>query len=176
MRKPAFGVRPMMKRIAGLALVSAMLFSANAQDAGQINSVATGHSCPGCNLFQANLSYHDLPGLDLSGSRLRQSDLSLTTMNGVNFEASDLSVSNLFGARFTGANFLDANLSRSILVGAHFGGANLSGANLAQANLSGAELDAARGLTQAQLNTACGDPYTRLPEGLTVPMCAAPAY
>ena len=97
-------------------------------------------------------------------------------MNGVNFETSDLSISNLFGGRFTGANFIEANLSRSILVGAYFGGADLSGANLSQANLSGAELDTSRGLTQAQLNTACGDAYTRLPAGLSVPMCAAPAY
>jgi uncharacterized protein YjbI with pentapeptide repeats len=82
-------------------------------------------------------------------------------------------VANLFGARFTRASFRHADLSRAIAVGAYFGSANLSGARLDGANLSGAELETARGLTQAQLNTACGDRYTRLPRGLTIPACAA---
>lgn len=158
-----------MTVIAGIA---ALGLTASAQNASQIASVQSGHSCAGCNLFQANLSYHDLPMLDLSGSRLRQADLSLSTMNNVNFEASDLSITNLFGARFTGANFHDANLSRAIMVGAYFGGANFAGANLSGAIISGAELDSARGLTQSQLNMACGDAATTLPHGLSVPSCA----
>ena len=39
------------------------------------------------------------------------------------------------------------------------------------ANVSGAELDGARGLTQAQLDKACGDRATRLPHGLRIPAC-----
>ena len=45
------------------------------------------------------------------------------------------------------------------------------GATLAGANVSGAEMDRAVGLTQAQLNRACGDADTRLPRGLSVPRC-----
>lgn len=161
----------MFRNITLLAGIAALAFSAHAQDASQIASVQAGHSCAGCNLFQANLSYHDLPGLNLSGSRLRQADLSLSTMNNVNFEASNLSITNLFGARFTGANFHDADLTRSVMVGAYFGGANMTGANLTGANLSGAELDTAHGLTQQQLNAACGDAATTLPAGLTIPAC-----
>jgi uncharacterized protein YjbI with pentapeptide repeats len=57
------------------------------------------------------------------------------------------------------------------LVGGYFSSSNFAGANLANANLSGAELAGARGLTQAQLNKACGDAETTLPRGLTVPTC-----
>ncbi len=156
------------------ALMAASLIAsplATAQNRSQIETVAAGKSCKGCDLFQANLSYRDMPRVDLSGSRLRQSDLSLTTMNGADFAGADISVSNLFGGRFTGANFAGANLTRSSLVGTYFGGANLKGANLTGANLSGAELQTVKGLTQAQLDTACGDGMTKLPRGLRIPAC-----
>jgi uncharacterized protein YjbI with pentapeptide repeats len=59
-------------------------------------------------------------------------------------------------------------------VGAHFGGANFTGARLDGANLSGAELADARGLTRAQLASACGDASTTLPTGLSLPACRGP--
>ena len=154
-------------------LVALLAAPAYAQSPGEIARVQAGQSCPGCNLFQADLAYRNLPGVNVSGSRLRQADLSLATMNNANFETADLSVANLFGARFTSANFRNADLSRVTAVGAHFGGANLSGAQLDGANLSGAELHESHGLTQSQLNTACGDQSTRLPRGLTIPACAS---
>jgi uncharacterized protein YjbI with pentapeptide repeats len=163
----------MMKQLTATLLAAAVMTGpAFAQNASEIARVQAGGSCPGCNLFQADLAYRDLPGVDVSGARLRQADLSLTTMNGADFSHSDLSVANLFGARFTGASFRGADLSRANAVGAYFGGADLSGARLDSANLSGAELDSARGLTQSQLSAACGDAATRLPEGLSVSPCS----
>ena len=161
-----------MKRIlAVIAMISLFGGAAAAQDASQIARVQAGQSCPGCNLFQADLAYRDLPGIDVSGARLRQASLALSTMNRARFDNSDQSIANLFGGRFTGASFRNADLTRANLVGAHFGGANLAGANLSGATLSGAELNEAVGLTQSQLNAACGDTSTRLPAGLTVPRC-----
>lgn len=156
---------------AALILIAAGLAPALAQNSSQIARVQGGASCPGCNLFQADLSYRDLPGVDLSGARLTQSNLSLSTMNRARFDGADLSISNLFGARFTGASFVSANLSRSVLVGVYFGSADLTGANLTDANISGAELHNTRGLTAAQLAGACGDAATRLPAGLSVRRC-----
>ena len=106
-----------------------------------------------------------------SGARLRQANLALSTMNHARFDNANLSVANLFGGRFTGASFRQADLTRANLVGAYFGGADLTGATLTGATLSGAELQTARGLTQSQLNTACGDSSTRLPAGFTIPGC-----
>lgn len=161
-----------MKRfLTSLALLSVLSAPALAQNAGEIARVQGGASCTGCNLFQADLAYLDLPNVNLSGSRLRQADLSLVTMNGANLSGTDLSVANLFGGRFTGVSFVNANLRDANLVGAYFGGANLSGADLAGAVLSGAEMAAARGLTQTQLNAACGDASTELPAGLRIPAC-----
>lgn len=164
----------MARIIAALFSLTALLglaMPAQAQNASEIARVQSGQSCTGCNLFQADLAYRNLPGIDVSGSRLRQANLSLATMNHSRFDNANMSLANLFGARFTSASFRNANLSEAILVGAHFGSADMSGAQLEGANLSGAEMASARGLTQAQLNRACGDNTTELPAGLHIRNC-----
>lgn len=154
-----------------LAAMATLCGPALAQNAGEIARVQGGSSCSGCNLFQADLAYLDLPNVNLSGSRLRQADLSLATMNGSNFSGADMSVANLFGGRFTGASFVNANLRDANLVGAYFGGANMAGADLSGAVLSGAEMAEAHGLIQRQLDAACGDAATELPGRLRIPAC-----
>ncbi len=133
--------------------------------------VRGGASCAGCDLFQIDLSYQSVAGRDFSGSRIRQSDFSVATADGARFRGANLSLANLFGMRASHADFTDANLEGATLVGGYFGGARFEGAVLAGANLSGAELQSARGLTQDQLNTACGDATTTLPANLTAPAC-----
>ncbi len=141
------------------------------QDAGEIARAAGGADCPSCNLFQADFSYHDLEGRNFAGARLRQADLSLSTMNRSNFEGADLSVANAFGGRFTHANFTGADLTNAAFIGAYLGYADFANATLSGASFAGAELNDAQHLTQAQLNTACGDERTLLPAGLTIPDC-----
>lgn len=143
-----------------------------AERAQQIDRVRSGaRACAGCDLFQADFSYMDLRGRNFSGARLRQADLSLVEGDAARFRDADLSIANLFGARFTGADFTNADLGRAVFVGAYLHGARMSGARIADANFSGAELETAIGLTQAQLDTACGDVLTKLPAGLTIPRC-----
>jgi uncharacterized protein YjbI with pentapeptide repeats len=60
------------------------------------------------------------------------------------------------------------------LWGADLSNANLSGADLTIADLSGAELSSAQNLTQRQLDKACGNEKTKLPEAeprLTLKPC-----
>jgi len=153
---------------AGLALTAPI---AIAQSAADITKATAGQSCTDCNLFQADMSYSQIHGVSFAGARLRQSNLTLATMDRVTFDRANMSISNLYGGRFTGASFENADLSRAILVGGSFDGADFSGANLTEANISGAEMAKSRGLTQSQLNTACGDSYTQLPTGLSVQQC-----
>src|SRR6056297_2384612 len=163
----------MLKHIAALIVTAGLLASpAQAQNMDQIESVKVGKSCAGCNLFQANFAYLDGAKLDLSGSRLRQADLALSTFDDINLSRADLSIANLFGARFNRTNFSRANLQNAIAVGTHFGASDFSGADLSGINFSGANLAKARNLTQAQLDTACGDQSTRLPAGMTLRRCA----
>lgn len=133
--------------------------------------VRGGASCARCDLFQIDLSYQNIGGRDFSGARIRQAELSLTQADRTRFHGANLSLANLFGARMTGADLTDTNLSHATLVGSYLGGARFNGAVLTGANLSGAEAEDAVGLTQAQLNDACGDATTQLPSGLTIPRC-----
>lgn len=162
----------MMKQILLIAgLITWIAPPATAQDQGEIAKAQAGQSCAKCNLFQADMSFTQSKNISFAGARLRQSDMSLATMDGVNFGSANLSIANLYGARFTGASFKGANLADAILVGGSFDSADFSGANLTNANLSGAEMARSRGLTQAQLDKACGDAATELPSGLKVQHC-----
>ena len=82
---------------------------------------------------------------------------------------------NLGRADLSGASLSDADLSSSDLSDAKLSGADLSGADLSDASLNGADLSevdlsAAEGLTQAQLDQACGT-NAKLPPGLTLCPC-----
>lgn len=133
--------------------------------------VLAGAGCRNCDLFQLDFSYQEIINRDFSGSRLRQADFSVATLDGSRFARANLSVLEAYGARFSKADFSGADLSEASFVGAWLGGATLAGASLKGANFSGAYLKTARGLTQAQLNTACGDGETEVPPGMRIPVC-----
>jgi uncharacterized protein YjbI with pentapeptide repeats len=162
----------MLKQIVIAAAGLFMSASAFAQDASEISKVQAGQSCIGCNLFQADLTYLDAKNVDVSQSRLRQSDMQLSTFDDWNLSGANLSIANMFGVRFNRSNFSGADLTRANMVGAYVGNSDFSGANLTEVNISGADFSIARGLTQHQLDRACGDNSTMLPEGLKVRPCA----
>jgi hypothetical protein len=66
------------------------------------------------------------------------------------------------------------DLNNTNLQGAHLSGAQLQQANLQRANLQRANLTGAKGVTQDQVNTACVDEHTQVPEGLTKPAPCPP--
>ncbi len=154
-----------------LAVVFAIAERASAQNAGQIERARGGGSCPHCNLFQADFANLELKDRNFTGARLRQADMSAAVMNHTSMAGADLRDVNAYGAVFTGANFAGANLTNATFVGAYLQGANFRGANLSGVNFSGAEMDRAIGLTQGQLNEACGDDSTTLPRGLRLRSC-----
>jgi uncharacterized protein YjbI with pentapeptide repeats len=162
-------MKPLVLALA--AALTAAALPAFAQNMGQIDRSRAGASCPRCNLFQADFNGLEMRARDFSGARLRQSDLGLSVMNRVSFAGADLRDVDAYGAVFTGASFQRANLTHASLVGTYLQGADFRGAVLQGTNFSGAEMNRATGLTQAQLNQACGDSSTRLPPGLRIPAC-----
>jgi hypothetical protein len=76
---------------------------------------------------------------------------------------------NLQEADLYGANLQEADLREANLKEADFGCANLEQAHLHYTNLQKADLTAVKNFTQAQLDQACVDKRTKLPEGLTRP-------
>jgi len=160
-----------MKRALPFAIALMLASPAAAQNAGQIARVRSGASCPGCNLFQADLANKELKAKSFAGARLRQADLSTSVMNRTSFAKADLRDVNAYGGVFSSANFSGADLTNATFVGTYLQGANFSGAKLVGANFSGAEMGRAVGLTQAQLSQACGDGSTELPKGLRIGAC-----
>ena len=128
-------------------------------------------ACTGCDIFQVDLSYQELTGRDLSGARIRQADLSLSTVDHTKFAGADMSIVNAFGIKAEDADFSNVNFADAVLVGGWFGRSRFPGAKFDNANISGSDFSTAIGLSQSQLNTACGDAETKLPKGLTVVAC-----
>ncbi len=141
----------------------------------------------GAILSEAKLSGAILSGAILSDANLKKADLSgeANLMNAIltraNLSGANLSGAALFIANLSGADLSSADLSGAHLMGAILTGANLSGVTLSnailgygdyRANLSGANLSGAKGITQTQLDAACGDAKTKLPEGLTLKPCS----
>ena len=105
---------------------------------------------------------------DLSWANLRGANLSEADLSWANLSEADLRGANLSGANLRGANLSGANLSWANLSGANLSGANLRGAYLSWANLSGANLRGAY-LSWANLSGANHDKYTTWPDGFELP-------
>ena len=153
------------------ALVLGQAAPASAQNPVEVARAQAGASCPRCNLFQADLANRDLKGKSFAGARLRRSDMSASVMAHTSFAGADLRDLNAYGAVFTGTNFAGANLVNASFVGAYLQGANFRGAHLDGVNFAGAEMDRAVGLTQGQIQGACGDKSTTPPRGLLIRSC-----
>ena len=117
--------------------------------AGDIN-------CPNC----------DLSGTDLTNQCVKNGNLSGAKFDGATAASMCMSQANFTGASFRGTDLTGANLANSNL-----SGADLTGAILSITSIKGTNLATATGLTQAQVDMACGDASTRLPPGLTVKTC-----
>lgn len=87
-------------------------------------------------------------------------------IHGKEFFGKNLTKADLCGADLRGALLIAANLSYTDLNGADF-----IGADLRDADFSGADLSKSIFLTQAQINSAKGNPHTKLP-----PMIKKPSH
>ncbi len=149
--------------------------------------------CPQVRVAEAattELTGVDLEGADLEGAKLqaailneanlRSSVLRRAILKRAELERADLQGADLTDANLTDADLMDANLTGAILTNAKLTDANLSGAVLSAAevtrsvlkgaDLSGADLREVRGLTAEQLEAACVDSLTKLPEGFRLPV------
>jgi hypothetical protein len=96
-------------------------------------------------------------------AHLQRADLHGADLRNVNLQNADLHHAGLQRADLAGADVRGADLR-----GADLTGANLEGAELTGADLAGAVLSRARGLTQAQVDTAFCDAQTVIPPGLKI--------
>lgn len=105
----------------------------------------------------------------LEKAELHRSDLSGAVLTDVNLSKGDFGRSSFEKADLRGASLRLSNLARASFVGANLVGADFSKAFTFGTRFHATDLSAAKGLTQAQLDVACGDAKTRLPAGLKAP-------
>lgn len=147
------------------------------------------------NLEKATLVRASLAGAAAKGARFDRieayrTDFGRITAEGAVFASAEMQRSNFQEATLTNVDFTKAELGRAQFDGADISGARFSFANLARADfrrvifnvptdfdrayffltrIEGVDLSSSTGLTQGQLNMACGDARTRLPSGLRRP-------
>ncbi len=114
---------------------------------------------------------HDCPHCRLAGTDLTNECVKHGNLEGADFERAKLVLMCMSYADFRGASFRNADLSGANLAHAILDGADLAGAQMAITSVKGTDLTHAKGLTQAQLNEACGDAATKVPAGLHVKVC-----
>jgi uncharacterized protein YjbI with pentapeptide repeats len=153
-----------MLRIAANTLTFGFLYAfltaahAASADPAAIASIKAGHhDCNHCQLAGADLTNQCVKGGNLEGADFSHARLVLMCMS---------------FADFTGASFRDADLAGANLAHARLDDADLTGADLSITSFKGTDLSHARGLTQKQLDEACGDADTKAPQGLTVKTCS----
>ncbi len=142
---------------------------------------AYGGVCEDCDLSGRLLSGAKMTnsvfnGSDFSGAVMTRVDASHSEFEAANFTETDLRRATLADshcprARFERASLINADGRRANFTRASFADADVTNMNFDGADLSGADLRGARGLTQAQLDDACGDGRTRLPRGMRVGRC-----
>src|ERR1700742_2022059 len=108
----------------------------------------------------------DLRGADLTNTCVKEHDL-----HGADFTGANATLMCMSFANFTGVSFRGTELSGANLAGAKMDGADLTGAGTSITSFLGTDLRRVKGLTQKQLDVACGDAKTQLPPGLHVHTC-----
>ena len=108
----------------------------------------------------------DLRGADLMNTCVKEHDL-----HDADFDGADATLMCMSFANFTNASVRGTELSGANLAGAKLDGADLTGAKTSITSFLGTDLRHVKGLTQAQLNVACGDSKTLLPSGFKIHTC-----
>ena len=130
-------------------------------------------------LRKASMRDADMEDADFRGAYLGRTDLRSRLLTRANFAGANLQGADLRDADLTGANFEQAIVgcyaSQKKDLEPQIECADLRGALLQRARFVAADLRRAEGLTQAQLDGACGDEATLLPDGLRLSNCAEAA-
>lgn len=120
--------------------------------------------------YRGDFSDSDAENAKFNNAEMQRASFKNAKLTGTDFTKAELGRADFEGATLTGAKFTMANLSRSRFEGAKFTGPiDFENAFLLLARIEGLDLSSATGLEQKQVDIACGDAKTKLPQGLTTP-------
>ena len=164
--------KPILERMAGLGITMSGLRADRVNLMGIDLAAAR---LQGSRFEESVLAYADLSGANMSS--IGDSTFGRTNLNEAWLYEADLSGAVLDGASLRGAKLSNANLRKASFLAscareADFSYSDLTGADLSFTDLSGSYLRTADGLTQDQLDSACGKDVD-LPEGLSIAECKA---
>lgn len=149
---------------------NANLFKTNLLRASFEDSIGTNADFRQALGFRTNFSGVDFTGSNFEKAELHRSSFKEAILTGTNFEKTELGRADFTDATITGAVFKFSNLSRADFRDVvHEGPIPLEGAYLLLTRIEGVDLSGSEGLAQWQVDMACGDSDTKLPEGLTRP-------
>ena len=114
----------------------------------------------------------DCPNCQLQGANLANTCVKAKDLHGANFDGANATLMCMSFANFKGASFRGTVLDAANLASAKLDGADLTGAHTSITSFLGTDLTHVKGLTQAQLDVACGDAATKVPKGLKVHFCS----
>ena len=144
---PMFATFALILGLGASAPAQMIPISYTAPDRTAVDSIHAGnHDCPHCMLAGANLDNTCVKNGNLEGADFSNVHAVLMCMSYANF---------------TNVSFRDANLTN----------ADFTGATLAITSFKGTDLTQTKGLTQAQLDSACSDKETKVPAGLKAHIC-----
>ncbi|MES2254878.1 MAG: pentapeptide repeat-containing protein [Pseudomonadota bacterium] len=113
----------------------------------------------------------DCPGCQLTGANLLNLCVKARDLHGANFDGANATLMCMSFANFRGASFRGTILDAANLASAKLDGADMTGARTRITSFLGTDLTRVKGLSQSQLDTACGDAKTKVPAGMKVHFC-----
>src|SRR3569833_2059028 len=114
----------------------------------------------------------DCPSCQLQGANLFNTCVKAKNLRGANFEGANAALMCMSFADFRGANFRGTILDAANMASAKLDGADMTGARTRITSFLGTDLTRVKGLTQSQLDAACGDAKTKVPAGMKVHFCS----
>lgn len=117
--------------------------------------------------FRTSFAGADLAGANFTKSEMQRADFTRAKLNGIDFEKSELGRAVFTEAAIDGTRFRYSNLARADFRKARFETAiDFEGAYLYRTRFEGVDLSKAKGIAQWQIDLACGDASTKLPQGI----------
>lgn len=120
--------------------------------------------------YRSDFSDANAENARFDNAEMQRANFQNAKLVNTNFTKAELGRADFEGAMLTGTKFTMANLSRARFEGATFTGPiDFENAFLLLTRIEGLDLSTATGIDQKQIDIACGDAKTKLPQGLTTP-------
>jgi len=149
----------------------ATITNSSFRDAGLQNAIFKNAYVDDSVFRSADLEAADMEYVSASGVTFTDANLMTATLSNADLREAEFTNSDLTDVNLDGANLANAVFDNTKLVRVNFGQSGLYETVIKNSDLSGAILTDTKGFELAKLDGSCGDEYTKLPAGHTIPLC-----